>query len=69
MQLRDQGKFKLDDPLSELLPWLDLEQAHEGSPPVTLRAVLTHSAGLPRESDERYEVVSFDLRSRPSVDR
>lgn len=54
MQLRDQGKFRLDDPIGELLPWYNLEQAHEGSPPVTLRAVLTHSAGLPRESDVPY---------------
>ena len=54
MQLRDQGKFKLNDPLSELLPWFDLEQAHQGSPEITLRAVLTHSAGLPRESDYPY---------------
>ena len=51
MQLRDAGKFGLDDALSELLPWYDLEQAFEGSPETTLRATLTHSAGLPRESD------------------
>lgn len=54
MQLRDQGKFRLDDPIGELLPWYNLKQAHEDSPPVTLRAVLTHSAGLPRESDVPY---------------
>lgn len=54
MQLRDQGKFGLDDPLSDLLPWYNLEQAFDGSPKTTLRATLTHSAGLPRESDYPY---------------
>jgi CubicO group peptidase (beta-lactamase class C family) len=28
MQLRDQGKVHLDDPVSELLPWFNLEQVH-----------------------------------------
>ena len=51
MQLRDQGKFGLDVPLSGLLPWFNLEQAFDGSPQTTLRATLTHSAGLPRQSD------------------
>lgn len=54
MQLRDQGKFRLDAPLGELLPWYNLEQTFENSPAVTLRAVLTHSAGLPREADAPY---------------
>ena len=54
MQLRDEGKFALDDPLGDLLSWFNLEQAHDGSPEITLRAVLTHSAGLPRESDYPY---------------
>jgi len=54
MQLRDAGKFSLDDPLPQLLSWFDLEQSFEDSPEITLRAVLTHSAGLPRESDYPY---------------
>jgi CubicO group peptidase (beta-lactamase class C family) len=54
MQLRDQGKVRLDDPVSGLLPWFNLEQVHEGSPEITLEAMLTHSAGLPRESDSPY---------------
>ena len=46
MQLRDAGKFSLDDPLEKLLPWFELEQSFDDSPPITMRAVLTHSAGL-----------------------
>jgi len=54
MQLRDQGKVRLDDPVSKLLPWFNLEQAHDGSPTITLEGMLTHSAGLPRESESPY---------------
>jgi len=54
MQLRDQGKLHLDDPIDELLPWFNLAQIHEGSPEITLESVLTHSGGLPRESDSPY---------------
>jgi len=54
MQLRDQGKVALDDPIADLLPWFDLQQSYQSSPEITLRATLTHSAGLPRESDFPY---------------
>lgn len=56
MQLRDQGKVGLDDPVSTLLPWFNLKQNFEGSPEVTLRNLLTHASGLPREADEPYWV-------------
>jgi CubicO group peptidase (beta-lactamase class C family) len=56
MQLRDQGKVRLDDTVSELLPWYNLNQSFEGSPPVTLESLLSHSSGLPRESDAPYWV-------------
>ena len=54
MQLRDRGKVRLDAPVAELLPWFDIEQAHADSPAITLEGMLTHSAGLPRESDSPY---------------
>lgn len=54
MQLRDQGKVRLDDPVSELLPWFNIEPTHAGSPVITLGGMLTHSSGLPRESDTPY---------------
>ena len=56
MQLRDQGKVALEDPIADLLPWFNLSQSYAGSPEMTLRATLTHSAGLPRESDYPYWV-------------
>jgi len=56
MQLRDQGKFQLDDPISTMLPWFNLQQSFEGSADITLRNLLTHASGLPRESDTPYWV-------------
>lgn len=54
MQLRDQGRLTLRDPVEEHLPWYAVEQRHEGSPPVTVQGLLTHSSGLPRESNHPY---------------
>lgn len=54
MQLRDRGLVDLRDPVQKHLPWFTLEQRYEGSPPVTLEGILTHSAGLPRESAHPY---------------
>jgi len=54
MQLRDRGLLDLRDPLTQHLPWFTLEQQYEGSDEVTVEGVLTHSAGLPRESDHPY---------------
>ena len=54
MQLRDAGKLRLSDPVAEHLDWYDIEQAHEESAAVTIQSLLTHSSGLPRESDFNY---------------
>ena len=54
MQLRDAGKLSLEDSIQNLLPWFELKQSHEGSGPITVRSLLTHSAGLPRESAHPY---------------
>lgn len=54
MQLYEQGKLRLDDRIEDLLPWYDLRQQYEESGPITIRSLLTHSSGLPRESDHAY---------------
>ncbi len=54
MQLRDAGELRLDDPVGKHLPWFTLEQAYPEGPAVTVQGLLTHSAGLPRESDYPY---------------
>ncbi len=54
MQQWELGKVRLDEPLSTYLPWAQLKPSGLDSVPITLRAVLSHSAGLPRESDFPY---------------
>jgi CubicO group peptidase (beta-lactamase class C family) len=54
MQLRDRGLVDLDDPVSKHLEWFTLHQQFGGSAPITVEGILTHSAGLPRESDQPY---------------
>jgi len=54
MQLRDQGRLSLRDPVAKHLPWYAVRQRHAGSPPVTIEGILTHSAGLPRETNQPY---------------
>lgn len=54
MKLYDEGKLRLDDEISDLLPWYDLKQQYEDSWPITVRTLLTHSSGLPRESNHPY---------------
>ena len=48
LQLRDAGKLRLDDPVSSHLPWFAVE-IPEGAPAITIRQLLTHTTGLPRE--------------------
>ena len=50
LQLRDAGKLQLDDPLARHLPWFSIASRHTHAPPITIRHLLTHTAGLPREA-------------------
>ena len=54
MKLYDEGKIRLDDQLSDLLPYYNLKQQVPESGPVTVRTLLTHSSGLPREAGYPY---------------
>jgi D-alanyl-D-alanine carboxypeptidase len=49
MQLRDAGKLKLDEPVTTYLPWFQYKNAHTEGPAITIRHLLTHTSGLPRE--------------------
>ena len=48
MQLRDAGKIRLDDPLATYLPWFEIARA--GGKAITVRHLITHTSGLPREA-------------------
>jgi CubicO group peptidase (beta-lactamase class C family) len=68
MQLRDAGELALSDPVSEHLPWYRMGEAAGGSPPVTIEGILTHSAGLPRESDHAYwSAPAFEFPTRDQI--
>ena len=54
MQLRDTKKLTLRDSVGEHLDWFNIRQVHDGSGPITIESLLTHSSGLPRESDFPY---------------
>ena len=54
MKLYDDGKLRLDDRVSDLLPWYNLKQKYPESGPITVRSLMTHSSGLPRESKHAY---------------
>lgn len=47
MQLRDAGQLRLDDPVADYLDWFTLQYAD--APPITLRHLLMHVSGLPRD--------------------
>ncbi len=50
LQLRDQGKLRLDDPVSLFLPWFRIRNPFPDAPEITIRQLLTHTSGLPREA-------------------
>lgn len=54
LQLRDGGKLNLNDSVTQHIPWFKIKNAHPDSSPITVEALLTHSAGIPRESDHPY---------------
>jgi CubicO group peptidase (beta-lactamase class C family) len=68
MTLYDEGKLRLDDTVDDLLPWYDLKQAFPESGPITVRSIMTHSSGLPRESAYPYWTApEFDFPCREEV--
>jgi CubicO group peptidase (beta-lactamase class C family) len=54
MMERDAGRLRLDDPVAAHLPHFTLDATMPGAPPVTVRDLLTHSGGVPREADRAY---------------
>ena len=59
MQLREQGKLRLDDPVSKYLPWFEVKAADPDDPPITIEELLTHSSGLPREAGSHWTTFDF----------
>ena len=62
--LRDAGKLRLDDPLTAHLPWFQMKAAVTDAGTITIRHLLTHTSGLPREGAFPY----FTDSRFPSID-
>jgi D-alanyl-D-alanine carboxypeptidase len=54
LKLRDAGRIRLDDAVAHHLPWFTLDRPAVDGPPITVRHLLTHTSGLPRESSFPY---------------
>lgn len=61
MQLRDAGALRLDDPVAQHLPWFTIaREPDHAEAGLTLRQLLSHTSGLPREAAFPYwETLAF----------
>ena len=71
MQLRDQGKLLLDDPIQNYLPWFKIKNRYPDAPAITIRHLMTHTSGLPREAafpywtDHKFPTVEEIIEALP----
>ncbi|OYQ31156.1 serine hydrolase [Sandarakinorhabdus cyanobacteriorum] len=59
LQLREQGKLRLDDPVVKHLPWFTMKPAGPDDGPITIEQLLSHSSGMQREAGDHWS--SFDF--------
>ena len=59
MQLREQGKLRLDDPVEKYLPWFKAKPAGEDDGPITIEQLLSHSSGMQREAGDHWTSYEF----------
>ncbi len=51
LELRDEGRLSLEDPVSRWIPqFATLERPTRDTPPITIRQLLSHSAGFPEDN-------------------
>jgi CubicO group peptidase (beta-lactamase class C family) len=67
MQLREEGKLRLDDPVVKYLPWFKAKPAGDDDGPITIEQLLSHSSGLQREAGNHWE--SFDFPTAAELER
>jgi CubicO group peptidase (beta-lactamase class C family) len=59
MQLREEGKLGLDDPVVKYLPWFKEKPAGDDDGPITIEQLLSHSSGLQREAGDHWASNTF----------
>lgn len=63
LQLRDAGRISLDDPITKWVPELKFSNVDPARPVLTIRHLLSHTGGVPREVDGTYwNDMSFPTR-------
>jgi D-alanyl-D-alanine carboxypeptidase len=67
MQLREEGKLGLDDPVVKYLPWFKPKPAGEDDGPITIEQLLSHSSGLQREAGDHW--VSYQFPTEDELQR
>jgi CubicO group peptidase (beta-lactamase class C family) len=51
MKLAEEGKLRLDDKVADYIPWFKAKTQHSDASHITLRQVLSHTAGIFRDGD------------------
>jgi CubicO group peptidase (beta-lactamase class C family) len=64
LQLQEQGRLSLDDPVQKYLPWFKVTYPSSDHPAITLRHLLQHSSGLPDIVPAIISWVHFDDTGR-----
>ncbi len=59
MQLREEGKLRLDDPVAKYLTWFKAKPAGDDDGPITIEQLLSHSSGLQREAGDHWTSYEF----------
>jgi len=65
LKLRDEGKVKLDEPVKTYIPEMKGQQLTSDAPQITVRHLLTHSAGFPEDNpwgDRQLAVTEDDFQ-------
>ena len=57
LQLAEQNRIDIDQPLQAYLPEFSIKTRFPGSSPITIRSIMTHHSGLP--SDHLKEIISL----------
>ena len=59
MQLREEGKLRLDDPVQKYLPWFTAKPAGDDDGVITVEQLLSHVSGLQREVGDHWSTNEF----------
>lgn len=64
LQLREQGKLRLDDPVVKHLPWFSMKPAGPDDGPITIEQLLSHSSGMQREASDHWSSHDFPTEAQ-----